>query len=87
MSIFVGNSEYRGQSIGSRSIRLLADYAFNFLNLNRLWCKATAGDEQIVHFYENLGFKTEGLLRRHEFIDGNYVDKTVFGLLRDEFQH
>lgn len=86
LSIFIGDAGQRGQSIGSRAIRLLADYAFAFLNLNRVWCKATAGDERIVRFYENLGFRSEGLMRQHEFIDGQYVDKTIFGLLRNEFE-
>jgi RimJ/RimL family protein N-acetyltransferase len=84
LSIFLGDAAQRGKSIGSRAIRLLSAYAFNFLNLNKIWCKATAGDNKIVHFYENLGFKVEGLMRQHEFIDGRYVDKLIFGLIRDE---
>lgn len=84
LSIFIGDAAQRGKSIGSRAIRLLAGYAFAFLNLNRLWCKATAGDERIVHFYENLGFRIEGVMRQHEFIDGRYVDKTIFGLVKNE---
>jgi RimJ/RimL family protein N-acetyltransferase len=86
LSIFVGDTAMRGKSIGSRAIKLLAGYAFNFLNLNKIWCKATAGDDKIVHFYENLGFKIEGAMRQQEFIDGRYVDKLIFGLLRDEFE-
>jgi len=84
LSIFVGDTAQRGKSIGTRAIKLLANYAFSFLNLNRIWCKATDGDEQIVRFYENLGFKQEGVMRQHEFIDGKYVDKMIFGLLKDE---
>ena len=84
LSIFVGDRALRGKSIGTRAIKLLADYAFNFLNLNKIWCKATAGDDKIVQFYENLGFKQEGLMRQHEFIAGKNVDKVIFGLLRDE---
>lgn len=85
LSIFVGDHAQRGKSIGSRAIRLLARYAFDFLNLNRIWCKATAGDDRIVRFYESLGFVQEGIMRRHEYIDGRYVDKLIFGLLKDEW--
>lgn len=84
LSIFIGDAGQRGKSLGTRALKLLANYAFNFLNLNKVWCKATAGDEQIVRFYENLGFKIEGVMRQHEFIDGHYSDKIIFGLLRDE---
>lgn len=82
LSIFIGDAAHRGQSTGSRAIRLLAGHAFNFLNLNKVWCKATAGDERVERFYESLGFRIEGVLRQHEFIDGRYVDKTIFGLIR-----
>lgn len=85
LSIFIGEAAHRGQSIGSRAMRLLAAYAFDFLNLQRLWCKTTAGDGAVEKFYLGLGFRAEGVLRRHEFIDGQYVDKTVYGLLREEF--
>lgn len=83
LSVFIGDSAHRGQSTGSRAIRLLVDYAFNFLNLNKVWCKATAGDDRITNFYERLGFTIEGVLRQHEFVDGRYVDKVIFGLLKD----
>jgi RimJ/RimL family protein N-acetyltransferase len=85
LSIFLGDPAQRGRSIGTRSIKILADYAFNFLNLNKIWCKATAGDDKIEQFYEGLGFKIEGIFRQHEFIEGRYVDKLIFGLLKDEF--
>lgn len=86
LSIFVGDPAQRGKSIGTRAIRLLAGYAFDFLNLNKIWCKTTAGDDRVGHFYEQLGFRMEGVLRRHEFIDGQYRDKMIYGLLRDEFR-
>ena len=85
LSIFIGDDSNRGKSIGSRALRLLAEYAFNFLNLNRIWCKTSAGDEHITRYYEKLGFQLEGAMRQHEFIDGQYVDKLIFGLLREEF--
>jgi RimJ/RimL family protein N-acetyltransferase len=86
LSIFIGDAAQRGKSIGSRAIAALAEYAFDFLNLNRVWCKATAGETRIANFYEKLGFKLEGVMRQHEFVSGEYVDKMIFGLLRDEFR-
>lgn len=85
LSVFLGDERQRGRSIGSRAIRLLAEYAFDFLNLNKIWCKAAAGDKRIVHFYEAMGFKVEGVLRQHEFLCGHYVDKVLLGLIRADF--
>ena len=34
---------------------------------------------------ERLGFKEEGRIRNHEFLHGEYLDRTTFGLLKDEW--
>lgn len=82
LAIFLADPTMRGQGIGSRAMRLLMDYAFSFLNLHRLYCKTTAGNEAVIRFYQRLGFTVEGCLREHEFVDGRYVDKIMLGVLR-----
>lgn len=84
LSIFIADSKLRGKSIGTRAMKLLIEYAFNFLNLHRLYCKTTAGNEKVINFYKKLGFQDEGKLREHEYIEGQYVDKIILGLLRNE---
>ncbi len=82
ISIFIADRSHRGQSIGSRAIRLLVDYAFNHLNLNKVWCKTTGNDEKTLQFYQQLGFRVEGVLHMHEFVAGSYVDKVLLALFR-----
>lgn len=84
LSIFVADPKLRGKSIGTRAMKLLIEYAFKFLNLHRLYCKTTAGNEKVINFYKKLGFQDEGKLREHEYIEGQYVDKIILGLLRNE---
>jgi RimJ/RimL family protein N-acetyltransferase len=84
LSIFVADPAMRGQGIGSRAMRLLIEYAFEFLNLHRLYLRTTAGNPAVLNFYQKLGFKVEGQLRKHEFIRGRYVDKIVMGLIRED---
>jgi len=84
LSIFVADPALRGQGIGSRAMRLLIEYAFDFLNLHHLYCKTTAGKATVLDFYQKLGFKIEGRLREHEYIQGRYVDKIMLGLIRKD---
>lgn len=82
VAICIPDAALRGQGIGTRAMRLVQGYAFNFLNLHRLYCKTTAGNEPVVRFYQRLGFVIEGCLRQHEFVRGRYVDKLILGAVR-----
>lgn len=86
ISIFVADPDRRGENIGTRAMKLLLEYAFNFLNLHRLYCKTTSGNVGAVNFYKNLGFEEEGILREHEYINGRYEDKIMLGLVRDDLK-
>ena len=81
LSVFIADAGERGHGLGSDAVRLLCRYAFEFLNLHRVWCKADADDPALVRFYQGVGFREEGLMREHEFKGGRYVDKRLFGRL------
>ncbi len=84
LSIFIADPGERGQGLGSDAIKVICRYAFDFLNLHRVWCKTDADEPRLIQFYQDLGFTEEGILRQHEFKAGRYIDKRLFGLLRDE---
>jgi RimJ/RimL family protein N-acetyltransferase len=85
LSIFLAEPGHRGQGLGARALNLLCHYAFETLDLRRLYCKTAAGEDKVLGFYERLGFRIEGTMREHEFIDGAYRDKVMLGLLRSEW--
>jgi len=86
ISIFIGDREERGNGLGSSALRLLSQYAFNFLNLHKIWCKTSADDELVLRFYEKSGWAKEGVLREHEYLDGCYRDKVLFGITQLEYR-
>ena len=64
-------------------MKVLTDYAFNTLNLNKL----CGGSEipGILELHERMGWKKEGVLRKHHFREGKYVDVVQVAILREEF--
>jgi UDP-4-amino-4,6-dideoxy-N-acetyl-beta-L-altrosamine N-acetyltransferase len=84
LAIFIADADLRDQGIGTRAMHLLIEYAFDLLNLHRLYCKTTAGNPAVLEFYRRLGFRMEGQLREHEYVEGRYVDKIMLGLLRGD---
>lgn len=75
----------QNQGIGSEGIRLMLDFAFRQMNLNRVYLKVRADNTRAVRCYEKCGFQREGVLRAHAFADGEYKDLLLMGVLREEF--
>ncbi|MBX3063604.1 MAG: GNAT family protein [Anaerolineae bacterium] len=78
--------EYLGKGYGQEAIRLLCDYAFRIQNFHRLWLETFSTNERALKSYLACGFVEEGRLRQHAWVDGQYVDMVVMGLLRSEWQ-
>ena len=75
----------RGRGMAFEGLSLLLSYAFDTLNLNRVWLRCAAENAPAISLYERLGFRREGILREDLFIDGHAQDAIVMGLLRSEF--
>jgi RimJ/RimL family protein N-acetyltransferase len=84
-TIYVGDMEFRGGGYGSDALRLLIEYGFNVLNLNRIWCEVYSNNGA-VEIYRRLGFVDEGVKRQHHFDEGQYWDSYMLGLLRSEWR-
>lgn len=78
-------ADARGKGYASEAIRLLLGYAFNTLNLNRVWLKCARDNSAAVKCYESVGFKTEGVLKSDLYIDGKYTDALIMAVLRKNF--
>jgi len=74
----------RKKGYALESIRLILDYAFNTMNLNRVWLKCAEKNEAAVKCYLKAGFKTEGVLRNDLYVDGEYSNALVMGILKDD---
>lgn len=73
------------KGFASESIRLILSYAFHTMNLNRVWLKCAEKNEPAVRCYLKAGFKTEGVLRKDLYIDGEYQNAIIMGILKEEF--
>lgn len=84
LQIRLGEEKDRGKGYGTDAVRLLVDFAFMDLNLNRVKIQVFATNTRAARVYGNVGFVQEGILRKAAHLDGCYVDIIVMGILRDE---
>lgn len=84
--IAIGEKTTWGSGCGTEATRLIVRYAFETLNLNRIWLHVGEDNERAVHVYQNVGFRTEGRLRQDMYREGRYWDSLVMAVLREEWK-
>lgn len=85
VGIGIGNRSYWDGGYGSETMTLLLHFAFNELNLHRVFLTVFSYNERAIHVYEKLGFQLEGRYREHLQRDGQRYDMLVYGLLNREW--
>jgi RimJ/RimL family protein N-acetyltransferase len=86
LSIFLLRAEQRGKGIGLAATRLLLDYAFEGVNLERVHLGVYVFNQAGQRVYERAGFRYEGRLRHMLYYQGQWWDEWQMGLLRDEWR-
>ena len=84
--IFIGEESCRGKGIGAKASKLILDYAFNELELNRVFLRVFAKNERAIKSYENAGFKYEGTFRDDVIIDGVAYDMVFMAILKAQWE-
>jgi RimJ/RimL family protein N-acetyltransferase len=74
-----------GLGFGTEATRLMVDYAFNILNLNRIQLHVSTENPNAIAIYKKNGFMIEGTLRQAMYHNNKYVDFYVMSILRDDF--
>jgi ribosomal-protein-serine acetyltransferase len=80
------SKDEEGKGTITRATKLLIDYAFDELNMNRIEIRCSAENVRSAAVPERLGFEKEGYLRQAEFRNGHMHDFLIFGLLREDRQ-
>lgn len=83
--ILIGEKDCWKQGIGADIVRLMQRYAFNNLNLNKLYLNVGADNQGAIALYNKLNFAQEGILKEHYFIKGKYIDVITMAILRRDY--
>lgn len=80
-------NEYCGQGIGTEAIQMTLEFGFEKLNLHRIELEVFGFNKRAYAAYRRAGFIEEGRKREAEFIDGQYCDVIIMGILHDEYSN
>lgn len=84
--LFVGDAEQRQKGFGGQTVRLMAEYVFRTMGLNRIYTLILADNETSLKMFRKAGFIEEGTLRRHVYQDGAFHDVKFVALCRAEWE-
>jgi ribosomal-protein-serine acetyltransferase len=80
------DKSYEGRGIISRSCRLLINYAFRELLMNRIEIRCSTENVRSSAIPKRFGFTLEGTLRQSEMRNGRLHDFAIYGLLASEWK-
>jgi RimJ/RimL family protein N-acetyltransferase len=72
---------FRGCGLGTDTVRVLCRYAFAILGLQRLQIETLSSNAAMIATATQAGFVPEGTLRQSAWVDGQFADEVILGLL------
>jgi ribosomal-protein-serine acetyltransferase len=76
----------QGKGLMTRCCRVLIEYLFDELNLNRVQINCNVENTKSRAIPERLGFKLEGIHRQVEFFDNRFGDWAIYAMLKEDWK-
>ncbi len=87
LSLYIGwkESYIDDEGYAQEACRLLFDYGFKELGLQKIWTEIYCFDSKKLNLYTKLGFHKDGELRNQYFYDGKWWNSYILSLLTKEW--
>ncbi|OIS54100.1 GNAT family acetyltransferase [Staphylococcus equorum] len=85
-AIGIFNPNFWNKGIGTQVTHQILEYAFNHLEVHKVYLRVLSYNYRAIKSYKNAGFIIEGSDREGSFINGNYETDLYMSILRNEFQ-
>jgi RimJ/RimL family protein N-acetyltransferase len=82
----IGEKQFWGKGYGSEAKMLILNYAFNTLNLRKVCATVYGFNKRSQAYNKKCGYQVEGVQRQHIFMNGEYHDRILMAVFRDEWQ-
>jgi RimJ/RimL family protein N-acetyltransferase len=76
----------RGRGFGADIVQVLCRYGFRTRGLHRLQVDTLADNAAMISAATKAGFVLEGTLRRSAWVDGEFLDDVILGLLAADWK-
>lgn len=80
--ILIGEEQHQGKGYAKEASNAIIQYAFEELNLHRIYLKVFLDNLSAIEMYTGIGFEIEGVLRKDIFKNNIFKDVLVMSILR-----
>ncbi|HZH61005.1 MAG TPA: GNAT family protein [Metabacillus sp.] len=77
--------DFEGLGIATKACNIFIEHAFTELKLNKVEINVATSNIKSKAIPKRLGFSKEGTIRNYEFLNGRYLDRNIYGLLKDDW--
>lgn len=83
--IAMGETSLKGKGISTQASKLILEYGFKKLGLNRIYLFTETENIPAQKLFEKIGFKKEGCIRDDIISHGRFVDRYTYGICRKDY--
>lgn len=84
-AIIIGEVSSWGKGCATKALAVMLHFAFNVLNMNRVWSGTTILNKGMLRVFVKLGFTQESVFRDGKFVNGKYIEIWQYSMLKKEF--
>lgn len=83
--IDIGDKDYWSKGFGREAFQLLLNFAFNEMNLHKVYLRVFSFNERAIRLYQRLGFYEEGELKEQFYRNGSWHNVVLMGLMKRNY--
>ena len=78
------DERFQGKGYGKSALNGIVDIIFREKSIRRIYIEVYETNVKAINIYKSCGFRTEGILQKHTFKNGEYINLVIMGLLKVE---
>ncbi|HLR15503.1 MAG TPA: GNAT family N-acetyltransferase [Bacillota bacterium] len=77
--------QHQGKGYSHLATQQAIDYAFQTLNLHKLYLWADETNEKAIHIYKKHGFTVDAVLHEHFYVNGSYRNTVIMNIFQRDY--
>jgi hypothetical protein len=84
---YIGDEKYRGIGLSKLVLYHLMDFVFEKMGFHKMHTTVLENNPIAISLYEKMGFKQEGILKKHLLRDERYIDVYMMSILDEDWNN